>query len=254
MYCLRSSRISLLTSLAVIVFFFSDCDGNIRGVHAFSSSKMIRQKKKSSRLPTRTVIATTALSVQSTTTRLSFEQPVTEEDARDIFNKARQFAFQDEQQKDNNDNNANVDQYDSHYHSLADEKAQIKESRFWINEIIHLQSGCISGTLVDNNICENQDVVAEIVGKLRSKIKRHEQRLEKRTKGSDSVVPWIATELSIGAIFVIVVAFLITLDIVEKHDDIGPIENYQQFFNILHEKKYFVSMVDRFSQHLNIDA
>jgi len=53
---------------------------------------------------------------------------------------------------------------------------------------------------------------------------------------------------------VIVFAFLITLDIVEKHDDIGPIENYQQFFNILHDKKYFVSMVDRFSQHLNIDA
>mmetsp|Transcript_9638 Transcript_9638/g.11173 ORF Transcript_9638/g.11173 Transcript_9638/m.11173 type:complete len:253 (+) Transcript_9638:130-888(+) len=252
MYCLRSSRISLLTSLAVIVFFFSDCDGNIRGVHAFSSSKMIRQKKKSSRVATRTVIATTSLSVQSTTTRLSTE-PVTEEDAREIFNKARQFAFQDEQQKDD-DNNVNVDQYDSHYHSLADEKAQIKESRFWINEIIHLQSGCITGTLVDNDICENQDVVAEIVGKLRSKIKRHEQRLEKRTKGSDSVVPWIATELSIGAIFVIVFAFLITLDIVEKHDDIGPIENYQQFFNILHDKKYFVSMVDRFSQHLNIDA
>lgn len=71
---------------------------------------------------------------------------------------------------------------------------------------------------------------------------------------SDSVVPWIATELSIGAIFVIVVAFLITLDIVEKHDDIGPIENYQQFFNILHDKEYFVSTVDRFSQHLNFDA
>jgi len=248
MYSLQSSRLLLLTISAVGVVFFSDC--NVRDVYAFSPSKIIGQKMKSSRAATRKVIVTTALSVQYTTARLSAE-PVTEEDAREIFSKARQFAFQDEQQKDNN---VEIDQYDSHYHSLADEKAQIKESKFWINEIIHLQSGCISGTLVDNDICENQDVVAEIVGKLRSKIERHEQRLEKRTKGSDSVVPWIATELSVGAIFVVVIAFLITLDIVEKHDDIGPIENYQQFFNILHEKEYFVSMVDRFSQHLNFDA
>jgi hypothetical protein len=257
-YSLRSSS-ALLLAVTVVVFSSGD-------VYAFSPSKMIimRQNKQISE----TKIATTAITNKrarssitattssalfvSTTTRSS--DSVAEEDARYIFNKAREFAFKDEQQLT----------YDLHYHSLSDEKNEIKEAKFYLNEIIHLQSGCVVGTLVDPNqdgMCDadSDSIVAEIVTKLSNKVKRHELRLNNYSKYSSSskessAIPWIATELSVGALLLVVAVFAITLDIDYNHgDELGPIENYQHFINILHDKGYFVSMTnqfDSFSQHI----
>jgi hypothetical protein len=251
MYSLRSSS-TLLLAVTVVVFSSGD-------VYAFSPSKMIimRQNKQISA----TKIATTAVTNKrarssttattssalfvSTTTRSS--DPVAEEDARYIFNKAREFAFKDEQR----------DAYDSHYHSLSDEKKEIKEAKFYLNEIIHLQSGCVVGTLVDPNqdsMCDadSDSIVAEIVTKLLNKVKRHELRLSNYNKYSSSskessAIPWIATELSVGALLLVVAAFVITLDIDYNHgDELGPIQNYQHFITILHDKGYFVSMTNQF--------
>ena len=257
MYSLRSSS-TLLYLVTVVVF------SNSGDVYAFSPSKMIimRQNKQ---ISAATKIATTAVTNKkarssttssalfvSTTTRSS--QPVAEEDARYIFNKAREFAFKDEQR----------DEYDSHYHSLSDEKKEIKEAKFYLNEIIHLQSGCVAGTLVDPNqdgMCDvdSDSIVAEIVTKLSNKVKRHELRLSNYNKYSSSskessAIPWIATELSVGALLLVFAAFAITLDIDYNHgDEFGPIQNYQHFIDILHDKGYFVSMTnqfDSFSQHI----
>lgn len=211
-------------------------------VSAFSFSEIVLKKatrhtKNQNKKPT----TTTVLAV-STTTRLA--TGVAEEDGQYIFNKAREFAFQD----DYNYNTGELEEdyeYDRHYHSLSDEKTLIKESKFWLREMIHLQSGCVAGTLVGHDLCENQDVAAEIVARLRLKIAKHERRVEKRTKGSDSVVPTIATELSVGALLVVLVIFWTTLDLGQRHDDISSIGNYQEWVGILKEKGYFISMVER---------
>merc|ERR1719272_865745 len=172
---------------------------------------------------------TSALFVSPTTTRSS--QPVAEEDARFIFNKAREFALKDEQRDD----------YDSHYHSLSDEENEIKEAKFYLNEIVHLQSGCVVGTLVDPNqdgMCDvdSDSIVAEMVTKLSNKVKRHELRLSNYNKYSSSStessgIPWIATGFSVSALLLVFAAFAITLDI-----DSGPIQTYQHFIDILHNK------------------
>ncbi|OEU07550.1 hypothetical protein FRACYDRAFT_264890 [Fragilariopsis cylindrus CCMP1102] len=238
MYSLRSSS-TLLVAVTVVAVFSSSGD-----VYAFSPPKMIimRQNKQISA----TQIATSALFVSPTTTRSS--QPVAEEDARYIFNKAREFAFKDEQRDD----------YDSHYHSLSDEENEIKEAKFYLNEIVHLQSGCVVGTLVDPNqdgMCDvdSGSIVAEMVTKLSNKVKRHESRLSNYNKYSSSStessgIPWIATGFSVSALVLVFAAFAITLDI-----DSGPIQTYQHFIDILHNKGYFVSLInqlDPLSQHI----
>jgi hypothetical protein len=307
-YSLRSSNTLLLAVTVVVVIVF-----NSGGRDAFSPSKMIimrQNKQQISSATKRATASTTAITNKgarstpsatpsalfvSTTTRSS--EPVAEEDARYIFNKAREFAFKDEQQQQqqqqqlkqqnkdsssssssnsnsaNSNSNSNNDTYDLHYHSLSDEKKEIKEAKFYLNEIIHLQSGCVAGTLVDTDqdgMCDADpdSIVAEIVTKLTQKVKRHELRLQNYQKYSSSskessAIPWIATELSVGALLLVVAAFVITLDIDQNHgDDIGPIENYQHFINILHDKGYFVSSMnmigdqfDSFSQHImNMNA
>lgn len=258
MYSLRSSS-TLLLAVTVVVVFSSSGD-----VYAFSPPKMIimRQNKqfsapqiattaitnKRARSSTTTARSSTtsALFVSPTTTRSS--QPVAEEDARYIFNKAREFALKDEQRDD----------YDSHYHSLSDEENEIKEAKFYLNEIVHLQSGCVVGTLVDPNqdgMCDvdSDSIVAEMVTKLSNKVKRHESRLSNYNKYSSSStessgIPWIATGFSVSALVLVFAAFAITLDI-----DSGPIQTYQHFIDILHNKGYFVSLInqlDPFSQHI----
>ena len=53
---------------------------------------------------------------------------------------------------------------------------------------------------------------------------------------SDSVVPTIATELILGALFVVVGIFWTTLDLGDRHDDLPSMSNYQTWLGILKEK------------------
>jgi hypothetical protein len=43
------------------------------------------------------------------------------------------------------------------------------EARSFLHQILHVQSGCVSGVLSGHDLCENQDDVAEIVAHLRQK-------------------------------------------------------------------------------------
>jgi len=232
MQSLRSQSGWVLRSLAAIAVAAVICSDS---VYSFSPSPVAFRTAKMT-----TGRSGLRLAATSTTPTKS----VTEENAQEIYRKAREFAMQDTQGRSTDD------EYDSHYHNIDDEKEQIKIATYWLNEIINLQSGCVTGTLVDADICQEVDVSAEIVANLRSKIKRHEQRLEIRNKGSDSVVPWIAMELSSASLLVVACLLFVTFDIVALHgDDIGPIENYQQFVTILQEKEYniFESVMNRFS-------
>jgi len=58
------------------------------------------------------------------------------------------------------------------------------------------------------------------------------------TRSSDSVVPWIATELSVGALLIVVAIFWTTLDLGQRHDDIPSLQNYQEWMNVIKEKEY----------------
>jgi hypothetical protein len=44
------------------------------------------------------------------------------------------------------------------------------EARNFLHEILHVQSGCVSGVVSGHDLCENQDEVAEIVAHLRQKV------------------------------------------------------------------------------------
>jgi hypothetical protein len=49
------------------------------------------------------------------------------------------------------------------------DKCSAAEARSFLHEILHVQSGCVSGVLSGQDLCENQDDVAEIVAHLRQK-------------------------------------------------------------------------------------
>eukprot|EP00537_Pseudo-nitzschia_pungens_P012184 CAMPEP_0172384562 /NCGR_PEP_ID=MMETSP1061-20121228/2303_1 /TAXON_ID=37318 /ORGANISM="Pseudo-nitzschia pungens, Strain cf. pungens" /LENGTH=207 /DNA_ID=CAMNT_0013113225 /DNA_START=199 /DNA_END=822 /DNA_ORIENTATION=+ len=148
-----------------------------------------------------------------------------EDEAKIIYDRAREFAFSDDADVQGSS-------------SLTDEEALLQESRYWLQEIIRLQSGCIAGTVADKEVCENQLEAAEIVARLRYRIDLHEKKLAKRREGSDSVVPWIATELSVGALLIVVAIFWTTLDLGQRHDDIPSLQNYQEWMNVIKEKEY----------------
>lgn len=56
--------------------------------------------------------------------------------------------------------------------SLTDEEALLEKSRFWLSEILRLQSSVV-----------NADEVEEVVGRLKARIVKHEKRIAKRQEG-----------------------------------------------------------------------
>lgn len=132
-------------------------------------------------------------------------------------------------------------EYDQHYHPLDDERKEIEESKYWLREIVRVESGCIAGTLNGDKegVFENLETITEIVTKLRSNIDLHERRLKNVTKDSpDSVVPWIAGELAFGALIVVVAIFWTTLHLQNNHD-IDSVENFQEWMFHIKDKGYW---------------
>lgn len=139
-------------------------------VSAFSFSEIL--SKQAERAANTRYVSPTSLGMTAT----SENSAVDEEKALYIYNKAREFAFRDDfEHPDDNE-------YDRHYHPLSDEKAEIEEAKYWLQEIINVQSGCAEGTLSGKDLCENQLEAAELVGRLRRKIEIHEKRVALRTK------------------------------------------------------------------------
>eukprot|EP00529_Nitzschia_sp_RCC80_P030849 CAMPEP_0113455582 /NCGR_PEP_ID=MMETSP0014_2-20120614/8449_1 /TAXON_ID=2857 /ORGANISM="Nitzschia sp." /LENGTH=290 /DNA_ID=CAMNT_0000347015 /DNA_START=75 /DNA_END=947 /DNA_ORIENTATION=- /assembly_acc=CAM_ASM_000159 len=166
-------------------------------------------------------------------------RPMTEEQAQYILNKARECAFMDGSLVDDliehgghiehsanplddiiaasdvaavaTDNN-NSDSAQLQQPSSLNVHFTIDDARYLLREMIHIQSNCVTGQVVGKEFCDDQDTAAEIVANLRYKIDKYERRLAKRQKGSDSSVPLVATELSLGALVLVVAVFWTTLD------------------------------------------
>jgi len=56
------------------------------------------------------------------------------------------------------------------------------------------------------------------------------------------MVPWIATELSVGALVLILGVFWLTLDMTQQHE--VTLMNYLDFVGTAQEKGYLVNMFD----------
>lgn len=56
----------------------------------------------------------------------------------------------------------------------------IQDCEMLLNEMLHMQSGCVTGTLVGHDLCEEQAVAADVVAHLREKIKMHKQKVSER--------------------------------------------------------------------------
>jgi hypothetical protein len=59
---------------------------------------------------------------------------------------------------------------------------------------------------------------------------------------AESVVPWIATELSVGALLVVVAIFLTTLDMSQRYD-VTPL-NINEWVAIMKEQGYLFNLMD----------
>lgn len=50
------------------------------------------------------------------------------------------------------------------------DSCSVEEAEGYLHDVLHVQSGCAAGTLSSHAVCEEQDVVAEIVANLRAKV------------------------------------------------------------------------------------
>ena len=68
---------------------------------------------------------------------------------------------------------ADTEDHATHYLIKAKECAygecSIDDAQLYLNEMLHIQSGCASGTLVGHDLCEDQDTAADVVAHLRLK-------------------------------------------------------------------------------------
>ena len=57
------------------------------------------------------------------------------------------------------------------------ESCSLEDAKFCLDNVIRIQSGCSSGSLVGNTVCDDVVVAAGIVANLREKIDRETKRL-----------------------------------------------------------------------------
>ena len=164
----------------------------LNGVDSFSSSKMKthfvstaaqRRRKRARATTTKPTTSSTPPTTQlflSTTLEPKKNNPPPPplpQDAKEIYDQARAFAFQDMPLKSKKPKElADVitgDQYDLHYHSVADERKQLKQAQYWLNEI--------DSTLCTFESCNDEAYELETIAKLEEIIQRHTTRIAIRT-------------------------------------------------------------------------
>ena len=50
------------------------------------------------------------------------------------------------------------------------DSCSVEDAEGFLHDVLHVQSGCAAGSLSSHAVCEEQDVVAEIVAHLRAKV------------------------------------------------------------------------------------
>mmetsp|Transcript_20107 Transcript_20107/g.30237 ORF Transcript_20107/g.30237 Transcript_20107/m.30237 type:complete len:122 (+) Transcript_20107:1-366(+) len=58
--------------------------------------------------------------------------------------------------------------------AYSDYGYSVEDAKLFLRELMHVQSGCVVGTIVGRDLCENQEQVAKIVKKLQKKIEKEE--------------------------------------------------------------------------------
>jgi hypothetical protein len=99
----------------------------------------------------------------TTRTRISMVSTVimeTEDDARFILSRAKLCAY--------------------------DQECPLEDAEILLREMLHVQSGCAMGTLVGHDLCEEQDVAADVVAHLRDRLRKG---LAKRQQPNVSTKP-----------------------------------------------------------------
>jgi len=79
------------------------------------------------------------------------------------------------------------------------ETCSIEEAEAYLNEMLHLQSDCVSGSLSNGLICDDVTFPSEVIAGLRDKIQR---QVELSNEGSNIKVGWNPIFLSILALYV----------------------------------------------------
>jgi hypothetical protein len=53
----------------------------------------------------------------------------------------------------------------------------LDDAKAYLDDVIHIQSGCASGVLLGSDVCNNVDTAAGVVATLREKIDRESKRV-----------------------------------------------------------------------------
>lgn len=96
----------------------------------------------------------------------------TEDQARYVLSRAKECAYCSNDEDEN------------------DECCSIEECESLLHEMIRLQSRCVTGTLIGQDLCDDQDVVADVVAHLRHKVKTQKQQaIERYVPGRFPCIP-----------------------------------------------------------------
>lgn len=58
--------------------------------------------------------------------------------------------------------------------AYSDYGYSVEDAKLFLRELMHVQSGCVVGTIVGRDLCDNQEQVAKIVKKLQKKIEKEQ--------------------------------------------------------------------------------
>mmetsp|Transcript_59821 Transcript_59821/g.97753 ORF Transcript_59821/g.97753 Transcript_59821/m.97753 type:complete len:307 (-) Transcript_59821:25-945(-) len=81
----------------------------------------------------------------------------------------------------------------------------LEEAEEFLSSVLHIQSGCASGALVGEELCEDQDVAAEIVAGLRAKIEKGVSIENRNIPRNVLLVTLAASMLSVAALSMVAV-------------------------------------------------
>ena len=90
------------------------------------------------------------------------------------------------------------------------EYSSATEAKEYLTKILEIESGCVSGVLAGQDLCENVDEVAEIVAHLRRKVERH------------SITPVTTTVAAIPVTISIMTLFIVLVSTVDHGQDAQP--------------------------------
>jgi hypothetical protein len=69
-----------------------------------------------------------------------------------------------------------------------DPDCSVNDAEIMLREMLHVQSGCVTGTLVGHDLCEEQDEAADVVAHLRDILRKGAVRRQKQPQPQKKIV------------------------------------------------------------------